>query len=320
MKKTSLLAVAFSALVCNAQARSCIPEKSLAQANLTVPLMVQMPSQSGTAAIGSVLYVKEASLAQFTGSHRPLNPGCLNAIGQNLSGRMAAHQSGKNVYDTSLPGVGLRFTVIIDKPGIARKEWVLPFAAAPFEEARGSLSTDDLKLRIEVIKTGIIQGGSINIQLPSLLAMSDRSLVVNLVMRLQTAKAHCAITVNQPQITLPPIDVARFNSHDAMENYPVAVKLQCLNTRQASINIEGLMDANKNSIFRNVAPDNPANGVGIEMLYNGNVMLPNYPVDMTIPSQQFNVALPLAVRYAKTNQPVGKGNVKAQITLRINYL
>nr|WP_312983289.1 fimbrial protein [Atlantibacter sp.] len=266
-----------------------------------------------------MLYKKEASLAQLTGSHRNLTGTCLEQIQKMLSGRISASQQGAGVFATALPGLGLRITVIFDKPGQPRKEWVLPFSSPMTDLSKAVVSTDDIKLRFEAIKTGIIQSGTVNVRLPSLLALNDNSLVVNLAMTILTAKAHCTIQVASPQIDLPPIDSSLLEKSGSIAARPVNVNLLCLNTQKASINIEGANDSQSPSIFKNVSEDNPASGVGIEMLYNQNVMIPGRPMDISLP-QQSGYSLPLSVRYARTQGAVSTGKVKAQITLRINYL
>lgn len=314
------IVVMLSALTFTAGAHDCKNQGRQSPLTLTIPLTVQMPDKAGTAPIGSVLYVNEKSLTQLSGSHHDITTACLNAIQRVINGRMNTTQSGKNVFSTALPGVGLRVTVIFNKPGMARKEWVLPFNTSFSNVAKDPVSTDDIKLRIELIKTGIIRGGTINIHLPSLLSLSDSSLVVNLAMTLLSVKAHCSIIVNQPQVELPPIEIKDLASNTDKRNFPVGVNLQCMNTTRASISIEGTAAPQKLTVFKNVAPENPASGVGIEMLYNGNVMTLFQPVDIALPSQQVSLNVPLSVRYAKTSTPLSKGNVKAQITLRINYL
>lgn len=313
-------AVLLNAFAFTASAHDCKTQERPTPLNLTIPLTVQIPDRAGAAPVGTVLFVSEKSLAQLTGSHHEITPACIGEVQRVLNGRMSTAQSGNHVFSTSLPGVGIRITVIDDQPGMAKKEWILPFNTPFSAVAAHPISTDEIKLRIEVIKTGIIQGGTITIRLPALVSLSDNSLVVNLAMTVLSASAHCAIVVDQPQIELPPINTQELASGADKTNYPVSVNLQCMNTSRASINIEGTTEPQNITVFKNVAPENPASGVGIEMLYNGSVMTPFKPIDMALPTQQMNIPLPLSVRYAKTAQPVSEGKVKAQITLRINYL
>lgn len=301
-------------------AAECQDIKRSEPLNLTVPVTVQLPARVAAEPVGAVLYKKEASLAQLTGSHRPITSACLEKVRKVLNGRMTARQTGFNTFATALPGLGLRLTVIYDKPGATRKEWVLPFSAPVADLSPAAITTDDLTLRFEAVKTGAMQSGTLNLRLPSLLSLNDNSLVVNMAVNVLAAKAHCAIQVPNPQIDLPPIDATELASSEAKKPYPVSVNLLCLNTKKASINVEGANDPQIPSIFKNVAPDNPASGVGIEMLYNSSVLFPGRPMEIILPQQQNGFALPLAVRYAKTNEKITKGNVKAQITLRINYL
>lgn len=300
-----------------ATAAACSPSPHMEPLNLTVPLTVQMPSNAISAPVGSVLYKKEASLAQLTGTHRDITDACVEQLRKNLKGHITARQSGFNTFATSLPGLGLRVTIIYEKAGRPRKEWVMPFTAPVVDLTRAALTTDDIRLRLEMVKTGALESGMLNLRL---LSLNDNSLVVSLALTVLAAKAHCTILMPNPQITLPPIDAAALASNTSKKHYPVGVNLLCLNTNRASLSIEGLNDSQSPSIFKNVSPEDPAGGVGIEMLYNGSVMQPGRAMDITLPQQQSGFAVPLAVRYAKTKEKVTKGNVKAQITLRINYL
>ena len=320
LTKIALFLIVTQGSLATATAAACLPSPHMEPLNLTVPLTVQMPSNAISAPVGSVLYKKEASLAQLTGTHRDITDACVEQLRKNLKGRITARQSGFNTFATSLPGLGLRVTIIYEKAGRPRKEWVMPFTAPVVDLTRTALTTDDIRLRLEMVKTGALESGTLNLRLPSLLSLNDNSLVVSLALTVLAAKAHCTILMPNPQITLPPIDAAALASNTSKKHYPVGVNLLCLNTNRASLSIEGLNDSQSPSIFKNVSPEDPAGGVGIEMLYNGSVMQPGRAMDITLPQQQSGFAVPLAVRYAKTKEKVTKGNVKAQITLRINYL
>ncbi len=320
LAKALILALLLQANALDAMATECQTGLRTEPVNLTVPVTIQLPPRVGTESIGAVLYKKESTLAQLTGTHRVITGGCIEKIKKSLNGRITARQNGFNTFATPLPGIGLRLTVIYDKPGATRKEWVLPFNVPVTDFTQTALTTDDIKLRFEAVKTGPVQSGTLNFRLPSLLSLNDNSLVVNLALTVLAAKAHCAILVPNPQIDLPPINATTLASNAVKAAYPVAVNISCLNTNKTSINIEGANDPQAPTVFRNVSQETPAGGVGIEMLYNGNVMMPSRPIDIVLPQQQNGYSLPLSVRYAKNNEKITSGRVKAQITLRINYL
>ncbi|ABP58773.1 fimbrial protein [Enterobacter sp. 638] len=303
----------------NALAGACALQAPIEASNLTIPLVIQLPAQSATAATGTVLYKKEASLAQLTGSHHLISNECVNKVRKTLAGRMTTTQSGSGVFNTPSVGLGLRITLIFDKPNHPHKEWVLPFNSPVSDLAADAITTDDIKIRLEAIKTGIIKSGIANVQLPSLLSLNDNSLVVNLALKILPVKSHCSIEMVNPQVDLPPIDAATIDKQKKSVAYPANINLLCLNTQRASINIEGNNNSDLPSVFNNIAKDNPATGVGVEMLYNGSTLTPGTPVEIALPNQS-NFALPISVRYARLNEKISQGNVKTQITLRINYL
>jgi len=321
MKKffSIILLILLQNITLEVMADTCMPQTPVRAKNLTVPLVVQLPIQSATAPTGTVLFKKEASLAQLTGSHSLIANDCLKKFKKILSGRMTTTQSGSGVFTTSTEGLGLRATLVFDKANHPHKEWVLPFNEPITDLASDAITTDDIKLRFEAIKTGMIKGGTMSVQLPSLLSLNDNSLVVNLAMKILAAKSHCSIQMLTPQIDLPAIDAATIEKQRTSKAYPANVNLLCFNTQKASINIEGNNNANTPSVFNNLATDNAASGVGIEMLYDGSTLTPGRPIDIVLPNQS-NYALPISVRYARLNEKIKEGNIKAQITLRINYL
>jgi len=303
----------------NAIAGPCTQEAPIKAQNLTIPVTIQMPAQSATASVGTVLYKKEASLAQLTGSHHLITNECVNKLKKVLAGRMTSAQSGAGIFTTPYAGLGIRITLIFDKANRPHKEWILPFNNPVTDLTYDAITTDDIKLRIEAIKTGPLKGGAENVQLPSLLSLSDNSLVVNLAIKILAAKSHCTIQMLNPQIDLPPIDAKTIDKQKRSKTYPANISLNCLNTQKASINIEGNNNVNIPSVFNNIATDNPAKGVGVEMLYNDSTLTPGNPIDIALPNQT-NFSLPISVRYARLKEKITEGNIKTQITLRINYL
>ncbi len=287
---------------------------------MTVPVTVQLPDNITMVPVGSVIYKREATLAQLSGTHDVISAECRAKISKLLSGKMPTQQKGQDTYATALPGLGIRVTLIYDKPGSAHKEWVLPFSTQTRDLSNKTITSDDVKLRFEAIKTGAItQGGVLNFRIPSLVSLSDNSLVVNLAMTLIAPKAHCMIQMATPQVELPPVKISELKNNGGKNAQPVSVNLLCMNISKASLSIEGLNESNAPTVFKNVAPESPAKNVGIEMLFSGTVMRPDFPLDLSLPDQN-SYSLPLSVRYAKTGNDLTGGNVKAQITLRINYL
>ncbi|ELY2645252.1 fimbrial protein [Cronobacter sakazakii] len=282
LAKSAAIVMLIKGLIAPVYASDCNLKQK--PSNVTIPVTIQLPDNITMMPVGSVIYKKEAS------------------------------------YATALPGLGIRITMIYDKPGSAHREWILPFSAQTRDLSNKTITSDDIKLRLEAIKTGTItSGGILSFRIPSLITLNDNSFVVNLAMALISPKAHCMIQVVNPQIDLPPVKISELKSNSGITAQSVNVNLLCMNTRRASINIEGLTDANNPTVFKNVAPDSHAENVGIEMLFNGTVMRPNSPLDLSLPNQN-SYPLPLSVRYAKTSNNLTGGKVKAQITLRINYL
>ncbi|ELY4221243.1 fimbrial protein [Cronobacter sakazakii] len=318
LAKSAAIVMLIKGLIAPVYASDCNLKQK--PSNVTIPVTIQLPDNITMMPVGSVIYKKEASLAELSGSHDIVSTACKAEISQLLNGKMPGRQNGQDTYATALPGLGIRITMIYDKPGSAHREWILPFSAQTRDLSNKTITSDDIKLRLEAIKTGTItSGGILSFRIPSLITLNDNSFVVNLAMALISPKAHCMIQVVNPQVDLPPVKISELKSNSGITAQSVNVNLLCMNTRRASINIEGLTDANNPTVFKNVAPDSHAENVGIEMLFNGTVMRPNSPLDLSLPNQN-SYRLPLSVRYAKNSNNLSGGKVKAQITLRINYL
>ena len=99
-----------------ARADECKLNTAGDRVNLNVPVAVQLPLNTSSAASGTVLYKKEAPLSLLSGVHRNINLQCLEAIRKRLVGRIPGTQSGKNIYATTVNGLGVRITAIYAKP------------------------------------------------------------------------------------------------------------------------------------------------------------------------------------------------------------
>lgn len=290
------------------------------QSNVTIPLTVQLPDNISVLPVGSILFKKEATLSQLSNVHGVISSDCKEQFKRFLIAKLSAPQIGKDIYATALPGIGIKLTVIYDNPGDAHQEWTPPFNLQLQNISNKEISTDNIRFRLEIVKTGEIgAGGMIHFNAPALMVLSDNALVVSLVMTLIMPKAHCTIQLASPQIELPAIKTSELKTSKAMPDVAVNVSLSCINVNKASIRVDGMTNKDRPTIFENVAPETPAKNVGVEMLFNKSVMKLNNPIDLIVP-QQKSYPLPLSVRYAKTESNVTGGKVKAQITIHIDYL
>ncbi|WP_336284377.1 fimbrial protein [Citrobacter arsenatis] len=313
-----LAVLIFLGITSSARAEECTAS-SVKPINMTVSSTITLPQTAVTATPGTVLYIKESSLSALSGIHSPVTP-CMKHLTSMLQSHITGSHSGNNIIATALPGLGLRITVILNKAGLPHKEWELPFNISLNHVQSQALTTDDFRIRIEAIKTGEIQGETLMLHFPALLSLDGNTLVVNLSLTIIVAKAHCAIEVVRPQISLPPVTTRELLQYKPIATTPLAVSLHCLNTRRTSISVEGITSTENTNAFSNMEKENPAEGVGISISYNDRVMPPNTPMDILLPTSQETYILPLAARYIRIGKKIKGGKLKTQITLRINYL
>ncbi|UTJ47157.1 fimbrial protein [Atlantibacter subterranea] len=303
------------------RAAECAAQNKDSPVNLTIPLTAQFQTNIITSPPGSVLWHKEATLSQLANSHREINIDCLLQAGAQFSGKLKNNQQGQNTYATSIPGIGIRVKLIYAAPGAARREWMLPFNVSVASLNSKNINTDTLSLRIELIKTGEFgTASSAPYMMPAMLTLGNNALVVNLAVAIAPPHAHCNLKLNSPQIVMPPIDAGmlRQNVHSALT--PINAELQCINASQVALTLEGATSPTR-GVFENLVKTNGAGGVGMQIIYGQEVMLPNSPkIILDSPGAPQRMQLPLSARYAKTGDPITAGSVQAKITLKINYL
>lgn len=316
-----LLAAMVSVPASFVRAAECTVKTNASPVNLTIPLTAQFESNMIGSSTGSVLWQKEATLSQLANSHRNIDIDCLLKSGAQFSGKLNSAQQGQNTFATSIPGIGIRIKLIYAAPGAARREWMLPFNVSATSLNSKQINTDNISLRIELIKTGEFgSAASAPYIMPAMLTLANNALVVNLALAIAPPRAHCHLKLNSPQIVMPPIEANMLRHNIQSSLTPVRAELQCINASQVALTLEGTASQER-GVFENLVKENGARGVGMQVLYGQEVMMPNLPkIIIDSPAAPQQVQLPLSVRYAKTGSDITAGSVQAKITLKINYL
>ncbi|MFM4809526.1 hypothetical protein [Aeromonas hydrophila] len=124
-------------------------------------------------------------------------------------------------------------------------------------------------------------------------------------------------------IPLGGCDVNSRNFNVTMKDYPlnqspqdVNLSVKCGRKRSISFTINGKMQTDY--IFSNVAPSNPATGVGIMLSIRGRAIPSNTKISLGSVSDQYK-SLDIQASYAPTGERVSVGNVQAVIGVNFTY-
>lgn len=287
----------------------------------TIPVSFRMPDDIQSKTIGTVLFRKEATLTELTGKSKDITSDCITRTSQVLTGLLPETKTGNNVFNTHVDGVGIRVTIVLSKKGVIHEEFALPFTLSLGQYAGKQIKTDDIRIRLELIKTGDIKTHGVEtINIPDLLKVSDGSFIARLAVKITPASPHCAIKMNAPQVVLNAVKISQFKNSPASSPQPVEIGVECMNITHASISVEGMSQIDSGWVLENLQKENASSGVGIELLYEGKTIVPHQMIDIGLSKENQSRALPFTARYLKIADEVKAGEVKTRFTLRLDYL
>lgn len=118
----------------------------------------------------------------------------------------------------------------------------------------------------------------------------------------------CDVSARDVTVTLP--------------NYPgsmaVPVTVHCAQNQNLAYYLTGTTADSANSIFTNTASASPAQGIGVQMMRNGNIIPANRNVSLgTVGTSPVNLGL--TAIYARTSGQVTAGNVQSIIGVTFVY-
>ncbi|MBE4895983.1 MULTISPECIES: fimbrial protein [Enterobacter cloacae complex] len=287
----------------------------------TIPISFRIPDDIQSKSIGTVLFRKEATLTELTGKSKDLTSDCIAKASQVFTGRLPDVKSGNNVFKTRVDGVGIRITVVFSKKGVVHKELFIPFAISLGQYANKQIKTDDISIRLELVKIGNVETQGVEtFNIPDLLTLNDGSFIAGLAVKIAPASPHCAIKMNAPQVVLTAVKTSQFKNSPASPPQPVEIGVECINTTHASISIEGMSKIDSGWVLENLLKEKASSGVGIELLYDGKTIIPHQIIDIGLSKENQSKSLPFTARYLKIADEVKAGEVKTQFTLRLDYL
>lgn len=239
-------------------------------------------------------------------------------------GRMHGTMAQYHTWPTSVPGIGIRVAVAIKKRAASGELRWLPFSTEFPQQTVAPFSPDDIWLKIELVKTaGFVKAGEITFLQPSLLTfkwgekLSTISLLFNGVM----SPDSCHFTQTASQINLEPVDKSRLDQELDSSPMPFSLDLQCSSTElKPELTLFGPVNGKQRDVLTTTYKNNSAQGVGVQILFNGQPLRMGLPVSLESVRHDGNKrVIPLSVRYHKTASVI-PGKVETYLTLKLNYL
>ncbi|BBT69522.1 hypothetical protein WP8S18E06_08210 [Klebsiella sp. WP8-S18-ESBL-06] len=117
-------------------------------------------------------------------------------------------------------------------------------------------------------------------------------------------------------------DVSARNVTVTLPDYPgstaIPLTVYCAQSQKLAYYLTGTTADSANSIFTNTATASPAQGIGVQLTRNGNIVPTNSTVSLGTVSTSA-VSLGLTANYARTSGQVTAGNVQSIIGVTFVY-
>ncbi|WP_336284398.1 fimbrial protein [Citrobacter arsenatis] len=240
-------------------------------------------------------------------------------------GRMHGTMGASQTWPTSVQGVGIRVAIaIVSKNQPDMLHW-LPFSSELSLHAEDMLNSDNIWLRIELVKTesSWTRSSAINFQQPSMLTFKWGEQLSTIAFSFTgiTLPGNCQFTQPTTHIVLLPVKQSDLDEGGNSAAAPFPLDLQCSSPDlKPELTLYGMTRKNLRNVFVNTITGNRAQGVGIQVLLNNQPIEEGKPIklnDIKFAGDKFKI--PLFIRYHKVGK-ITPGDVKTHLTLKINYL
>lgn len=298
------------------------------QATLSVALSGALQKDPLSASVGETLYVKRSSLSTL--AHRKQDILCTPVQSQEqliLKGNMTGTMTGDHVYPTSVPGIGVRLSVVVGQKGNHTALMTLPVAEQIALNETSDISSDNVFVKSELVKTGPIATlGTISYQTPSLLSFSRSAAqqIVNVDYSLAVTPpaGYCRFTTTSAAFSLPAVNSSAVTSSSVLPATPLPINFACVGApAHIEMTLYGAADAMGNGILRNKEGAEQATGVGVQLLYRNAPVAFGSPISLDdVPLLNSQGDIPLSARYVATAPQVTAGKVDTMATIKLNFL
>ncbi|MDK9357319.1 fimbrial protein [Lelliottia sp. V106_10] len=298
------------------------------QATVSVALSGALQKDPLSASIGETLYVKRASLSTL--AHRKQDILCTPVQSQEqliLKGNMTGTMTGDHVYPTSVPGIGVRLSVVVGQKGNHTSLLTLPVSEQIALNSATDITSDNVFVKTELVKTGPIATlGNISYQTPSLLSFSRSATqqIVNVDYSLAVTPpaGYCRFTSTHAAFSLAAVDSSAVTSSSVLPATPLPINFACVGApAHIEMTLYGAADAVANGVLRNKEGAEQATGVGVQLLYRNAPVAFGSPISLDdVPLLNNQGDIPLSARYVATSGKVTAGKVETLATIKLNFL
>lgn len=278
--------------------------------------------------IGDTLYVKRASLSNLANQRKDIS--CASSQSQDqlsIIGNMAGSMEGDHIYPTSVPGIGIRLSLLVRQQGKHTPLSALPvneqFALDPTKD----LTSDDVFVKTELVKTGqIATTGRISYQTPLMLTFTHSPLqqVVSVDYSFTAAApaGYCSFTTANAAFSLAPVDSNSLKTQKTLATTPLDIRYACTGSpAHVEMTLYGVAEDAGRGILKNTLKANNATGVGIQILYQNMPVVFGSAISLdNLPVVNNQNAIPLSARYIALSDDITAGNIDTLATIKLNFL
>lgn len=306
------------------QALACTPQT---QGNLlSIVLDTPVGSDIASKNIGDVIFVKRATLASL--SHNIEDLICTNDQGNiHIAGRVSGAETGANAYATSIPGVGLRVSYLLKSRNYSGEKKMLPGIESFHIGDNQMLSSKNVILKIELIKTATVPSVSpATYTQQHLLTLSDDKFSqltrISLSLHITLPPPHCELYIPESVYNLGNINISQLKAAEKHNDTPIDISVNCTSSvRFIAITMNGITFNAKKGMLSIYQDKNSAEGIGVQILQENKPITLGLPMIFTTNFSDAGTAhLAFNARYIMTSKLLKPGNVRSALSLKLDYL
>lgn len=239
---------------------------------------------------------------------------------------------GDGVMSTSSPGLGVRITVTPagdDRPTIVSASRQGDMLQLP-QEMRSLLVP---AMKVEFIKTGtelragqLAAGGVFTVPLTITREGMTPLTVTLLSAPLTLSASGCILTTPDLTVALPGVPSSRFGRvGDTGGETGFSLSFLCAPNQSVSLKASGIQadengtDGNALGILKNTEARQPAEGVGIQVMFNQAPVPLNTQGGLPLGMYSGAVQIPFMARYYQTGNTLAAGSVSASVSITMSY-
>ncbi|HFS5792671.1 TPA: fimbrial protein [Citrobacter werkmanii] len=266
------------------------------------------------APVGSV--IATATTGAYNGGNSIA--GCTEAwtFRQELTKWQTLSAQGNGVYNTNVPGVGIRMTSPSGK--------VLPYDLPINANTYVNINGDGIKA--ELIKTGDITGGTLDTGMLARASVVNQFYIANVTLNGNNTitSESCSVTTNPVNVPLGGHDKSEFSGPGTGTAWQTFnINLSCVQGARINVRIDATADSDAGvpGVIKLDSDPVNASGVGVQVWYryeDSPVQFGQERYYYTSPSGG-NEYVQLQVRYYQTTQSVTAGKANATATFTLTY-